>query len=75
MLGHAEAASTGTQRVGKSFVVVFTNGDLPKNPMSLRECVVCTGEYSPVTSRGRIPKPRASRRWHNPLPPQQVGNC
>jgi hypothetical protein len=29
------------ERVVKSFVVVFTNGDLPNNPMSLRECVVC----------------------------------
>jgi hypothetical protein len=29
------------ERVGKSFVVVFTNGDLPHNPMSLRECMVC----------------------------------
>lgn len=29
------------ERVGKSFVVVFTNGDLPNSAMSLRECVVC----------------------------------
>jgi hypothetical protein len=28
-------------RVGKLFVMVFTNGDLPNNPMSLRECMVC----------------------------------
>ena len=28
-------------KVGKLFVMVFTNGDLPTNPMSLRECVVC----------------------------------
>jgi hypothetical protein len=28
-------------RVGKLFIMVFTNGDLPTNPMSLRECMVC----------------------------------
>jgi hypothetical protein len=27
--------------VGKSFLVIFTNGDLPSNPMSLRECAIC----------------------------------
>jgi hypothetical protein len=27
--------------VGKPFLVIFTNGDLPSNPMSLRECAVC----------------------------------
>ena len=25
-------------RIGKSFTVIFTNGDLPNSPMSLREC-------------------------------------
>ena len=29
------------ERVGKGFTVIFTNGDLPTNPMSLRECMVC----------------------------------
>jgi hypothetical protein len=29
------------ESVGKSFLVIFTNGDLPSNPMSLRECSVC----------------------------------
>ncbi len=28
-------------RVGKLFIMVFTNGDLPTNPMCLRECMVC----------------------------------
>ena len=33
-------------RVGKSFTVIFTNGDLPNNPMSLRECMVCGGVFT-----------------------------
>ena len=53
-------------RIGKSFTVIFTNGDLPDSPMSLRECAVCGG-CSPVTSRGHIPKSRANRRWNSPL--------
>jgi hypothetical protein len=56
--------------IGKSFTVIFTNGDLPTNPMSLREWAV---RCSPATSRGRIPKSRVSRRWHNPLPSSRVG--
>ncbi len=31
-------------RVGKIFIMLSTNGDLPTNPMRLRECVVC-GEF------------------------------
>lgn len=31
-------------RVGKLFIMVFTNRDVPTNPMSLRECMVC-GEF------------------------------
>ena len=31
-------------RVGKLFITVYTNGDLPTNPMTLWECVVC-GEF------------------------------
>jgi hypothetical protein len=27
--------------VGKFFIVIFANGDLPDNPMSLCECAVC----------------------------------
>jgi hypothetical protein len=30
-------------RVGKLFVMLFTNGDLPTNPLYLRECWVCGG--------------------------------
>ena len=33
-------------RVGKSFTVIFTNGDLPDNPMSLRECMVRGGVFT-----------------------------
>ena len=32
--------------IGKSFTVIFTNGDLPNNPMSLRECAVCGGVFT-----------------------------
>ena len=32
--------------IGKSFTVIFTNGDLPTNPMSLRECAVCGGVFT-----------------------------
>ena len=34
------------ERVGKGFTVIFTNGDLPTNPMSLRECMVCGGVFT-----------------------------
>jgi hypothetical protein len=34
------------ERVGKGFTVIFTNGDLPHNPMSLRECMVCGGVFT-----------------------------
>jgi len=34
-------------KVGKLFVMIFTNGDLPKNPMMLSECVVCGGSVHP----------------------------
>jgi hypothetical protein len=37
--------------VGKVFVVIFTNGDLPNNPMSLRECYVCGGIFTRDESR------------------------
>jgi hypothetical protein len=32
--------------VGKIFIALSTNGDLPKNPMNLRECVVCGGVFT-----------------------------
>jgi len=38
-------------RVGKSFIVLSTNGDLPTNPMSLRECIVCGGVFTRNDSR------------------------
>jgi hypothetical protein len=41
----------GDDRVGKSFIVMSTNGDLPTNPMSLRECVVCGGVFTRDESR------------------------
>jgi len=38
-------------RIGKSFTVIFTNGDLPTNPMILRECAVCGGVFTRDQSR------------------------
>lgn len=38
-------------RVGKGFTVILTNGDLPTNPMSLRECMVCGGVFTRDQSR------------------------
>lgn len=37
-------------RVGKLFVMVCTNGDLPTNPMCLRECLVCGEVFSRIES-------------------------
>ena len=39
--------------IGKSFTVIFTNGDLPTNPMSLRECAVCGGVFTRDESQER----------------------
>lgn len=32
--------------VSKPFIVLSTNGDLPTNPMRLRECMVCGGVFT-----------------------------
>ena len=40
---------------GKPFIVLFTKGDLPTNPMSLRECVVCGGFFTHEESREHAP--------------------
>jgi hypothetical protein len=37
-------------RVGKLFVMMFTNGDLPTNPMCLRECLVCGEVFNRIDS-------------------------
>jgi len=37
--------------VGKIFIALSTNGDLPMNPMRLRECMVCGGVFSREESR------------------------
>lgn len=36
---------------GKPFIVLFTNGDLPTNPMRLSECMVCGGVFTRKQSR------------------------
>lgn len=38
-------------RVGKIFIRIFTNGDLPKNPMILGECAVCGEVFTRDQSR------------------------
>jgi hypothetical protein len=50
-------------RIGKSFIVIFTNGDLPSNPMSLRECAVCGGVFTREQSR---------EHYYVPCPPSGV---
>ena len=37
--------------VGKPFIVLSTNGDLPTNPMRLSECMVCGGVFTRDQSR------------------------
>jgi hypothetical protein len=37
--------------VGKAFMKFSTNGDLPTNPMSLRECLNCGGVFTRDESR------------------------
>jgi hypothetical protein len=44
-------------RIGKVFNVVFTNGDLPNIPMSLRECMVCGGVFTRDDSRDHSDAP------------------
>jgi hypothetical protein len=41
----------GDDQVGKPFIVLLTNGDLPPNPMNLRECIVCGGVFTRDGSR------------------------
>ena len=43
---YGELRNMTQDRIGKSFTVIFTNGDLPTNPMSLRECAVCGGVFT-----------------------------
>jgi hypothetical protein len=38
-------------RVGKIFIRIFTNSDLPMNPTMLGECVVCGGVFTRDQSR------------------------
>jgi hypothetical protein len=53
--------------IGKSFTVIFTNGDLPTNPMSLRECAVCEGVFTRDQSWAHcqiLCPPSAAAPWH-----------
>ena len=54
-------------RVGKSFIVILTNGDLPTNPMSLRECAVCGKVFTREQSREHyyVPCPPSSEQSHS----------
>lgn len=36
---------------GKPFIMLSTNGDLPNNPMRLRECMVCGEVFTREQSR------------------------
>ena len=54
----------GDDQVGKPFIMLSTNGDLPTNPMSLRECMVCGGVFTREQSREHsyIPCPPSSEQ-------------
>jgi hypothetical protein len=51
-------------RVGKLFVMLFTNGDVPMNPMCLRECLVCGDVFNRPDSleHAEIPCPPSPRQ-------------
>lgn len=44
-------------KVGKLFVMMFTNGDLPTNPMCLRECLVCGEVFNRIDSLAHMDMP------------------
>jgi hypothetical protein len=51
-------------RVGKLFIMVFINGDLPTNSMCMRECMVCGEVFDRDESRehAEIPGPPSPLR-------------
>ena len=49
-----EIESGADDRVGKSFIVMSTNGDLPSNPMYLGECVICGGVFTHAESMAHL---------------------
>jgi hypothetical protein len=51
--------------IDKFFTVIFTEGDLPTNPMSLRVCAVCGG----VFTRDQSWAHSKSRARHQPCSP------
>jgi hypothetical protein len=53
--------------VGKLFIMVFTNGDLPTNPVCVRECLVW-GEFFTCEEAREHSISRACHRPHSPLP-------
>ena len=44
-------------KVGKLFVMMFTNGDLPTNPRRLRECWVCGEVFNRIDSLAHTEMP------------------
>jgi hypothetical protein len=50
--------------VGKIFVMVSSSGDLPTNPLSLRECMVCGKVFNREQSREHyyVPCPPSSEQ-------------
>jgi hypothetical protein len=59
-------------KVGKLFVMMFTNGDLPTNPMCLRECMVCGDVFNRDESlaHAEIPYPPSPQQ-----PLAAAGRC
>ncbi len=44
-------------KVGKLFIMLFTNGDLTTNPMCLRECLVCGDVFNRIDSLAHTEMP------------------
>jgi hypothetical protein len=54
--------------VGKSFIVMFTNCDLPSNPRYLGECLVCGGVFTRDQSMAHL----EARRLPSPEQPYAI---
>ena len=53
----SEIERVADERVGKSFIVMSTNGDLSSNPMYLGECVICGGVFTHDESIAHLEAP------------------
>jgi|GraSoiStandDraft_14_1057315.scaffolds.fasta_scaffold762822_1 hypothetical protein len=63
-LGCRRELNMSADMVGKIFVMVSSSGDLPTNPLSLRECMVCGKVFNREQSREHyyVPCPPSSEQ-------------